>query len=135
MSTRDDELQCNSDTSGSGLLVSRYHTFLCVTELLPALLLPIDTTPQRLPLSNSSSDSDTDGDNAQQKPRLTPATMADRFCHQDPRRPTQSPHSVAPPTTIPSQKSPIDLEKEERERGNVKFGQGDFEGAVKSYTR
>ncbi|CAN0579590.1 unnamed protein product [Ectocarpus sp. 12 AP-2014] len=32
-------------------------------------------------------------------------------------------------------KSPRDLEKEERERGNTKFGQGDFEGAVKSYTR
>lgn len=30
---------------------------------------------------------------------------------------------------------PRDLEKEERERGNARFGKGDFEGAAKSYTR
>lgn len=97
--------------------------------------LPTETTMQRRPVSSSGSDSDTDGDNTQETPRLTPATMVDRSCHQGSRRPTPPPLTVVPPTTIPSTKSRTDLEKEERERGNVKFGQGDFEGAVKSYTR
>ncbi|CAN0533057.1 unnamed protein product, partial [Ectocarpus sp. 8 AP-2014] len=51
------------------------------------------------------------------------------------RRPPPPKHTVAPTSTSRSNQSPRDLEKEERERGNTKFGQGDFEGAVKSYTR
>lgn len=80
-------------------------------------------------------------------PRLAPATMADRSPGQSLRRtpavecrPSPSPSLPASPT--PS--SPIaggtvaasrDVEREERERGNAKFGQGKFDEAIKSYTR
>lgn len=85
--------------------------------------------------SGSNSDSDTDSDKNQGTPRLTPATMVDRSCSRGLRRPPPPKHTVAPTLTSRSSQSPRDLEKEERERGNTKFGQGDFEGAVKSYTR
>ncbi|CAM9307352.1 unnamed protein product [Ectocarpus sp. 6 AP-2014] len=85
--------------------------------------------------SSSNSDSDTDSDKNQGTPRLTPATMVDRSSSRGLRRPPPPKHTVAPTSTSRSSQSPRDLEKEEREKGNTKFGQGDFEGAVKSYTR
>ncbi|CAM9255617.1 unnamed protein product [Ectocarpus fasciculatus] len=85
--------------------------------------------------SCSNSDSDTDSDKNQETPRLTPATMVDHSCSRGLRRPPPPNHTVAPTSTSRSSQSPKDLEKEERERGNEKFGQGDFKGAVKSYTR
>eukprot|EP00752_Nemacystus_decipiens_P011197 g9950.t1 len=82
------------------------------------------------------SDSDTDGDDTQEAPRrLTPATMVDRSASQVRRRPPPQPAAPQAAPAIPATKSPRDLEKEERERGNAKFGQGDFEAAVKCYTR
>lgn len=85
--------------------------------------------------SCSNSDSDTDSDKNQETPRLTPATMVDRSCSRGLRRPPPPNHTVAPTSTSRPSQSPKNLEKEERERGNEKFVQGDFKGAVKSYTR
>lgn len=92
---------------------------------------------QRLNEGNNgnSSDGDTDGDDTEETPRLTPATMVDRSASQGGRCPPPPKAAPSPPTAIPPTRSPRDLEKEERERGNAKFGQGDFEGAVKCYTR
>ncbi|CAM9595111.1 unnamed protein product, partial [Hapterophycus canaliculatus] len=90
-------------------------------------------TADKRPGGSSSSDSDTDVEDNQDARRLTPATMVNRSS-QD-LRPPSSPHKMAPATKIRLNQSPKDLEKEERERGNAKFGRGDFEGAVKSYTR
>eukprot|EP00903_Cladosiphon_okamuranus_P005495 g5477.t2 len=83
----------------------------------------------------NGSDRDTDDDETQDTPRLTPATMVERSASQGGRRPPPPKAAAPPPVTIPPTRSPGDLEKEERERGNAKFGQGDFEGAVKCYTR
>lgn len=85
--------------------------------------------------NSDGSDSDTDGYDTSQPPRLTPATMVDRSSSQAGRRPPPQAAAAAAPAAVPAKKSPRDLEKEERERGNAKFGQGDFEGAVKCYTR
>lgn len=84
----------------------------------------------------NGSDSDTDGDDTQEPPRLTPATMVDCSASQGGRRPPPQPAApAAAPQTGTATQSPRDLEKEERERGNAKFGQGDFEGAARCYTR
>ncbi|CAM9280418.1 unnamed protein product [Scytosiphon promiscuus] len=90
---------------------------------------------------SSNSDSDTDGEDnqvarkegSQVAPRLTPATMVNRSSQGG--CPPPPPQKTAPATKVRLNESPKDLEKEERERGNAKFGQGDFEGAVKCYTR
>ncbi|CAM9815051.1 unnamed protein product, partial [Laminaria digitata] len=91
--------------------------------------------------SSSSSDSETDGDDSReaavrQSPRRAPAVE---------RRP--SPPSPLPSPSLPTSQTPAppiaggtvvasrDLEREERERGNAKFGRGKFDEAIKSYTR
>lgn len=79
-------------------------------------------------------------------PRLAPATMADRSPGQSfqrtpavERRPSPSPlpASQTPPSPIAggTVAASRDVEREERERGNAKFGQGKFDEAIKSYTR
>lgn len=99
---------------------------------IPCPFLPSDTDEQR-DGGSSSSDSDTDGEDTQQTRRLTPATMVNRYS-QSPRS-SPSPYEVALAPKTGSKQSPIEMENDEREKGNTKFGKGDFEGAVKSYTR
>lgn len=112
------------------------HTTLAyLTPHAPPPMFFVFARYQRRAGGDSSSDSDTDGEETRDAPRLTPATMVDRSSSQVLRRPTPSQPIAAPPTKAQSKKSPRDLENEERERGNAKFGKGDFEGAVKSYTR
>lgn len=99
------------------------------------------TIPQRYADSRSSSDSETGGDDSReatvrQSPRRAPAVE---------RRP--SPPSPLPSPSLPISQTPAppiaggtavasrDLEREERERGNAKFGRGKFDEAIKSYTR
>lgn len=86
--------------------------------------------------TNGSSDSDTNSgfrENSKRPARLTPATMVDRSAGGAMRRPPAK--SPPPPFNATQETAPRDLEKEERERGNAKFVRGDFEGAVKCYTR
>lgn len=111
------------------------------------------TTRQRHAGSSSGSDSETGDDNGQEAgaigPRLTPATMVDRLSGQRQRRAPESdcrapplpsaslpvPQTRAPPMAGETKAASRDLENEERDRGNKKFGRGEFEEAIKSYTR
>lgn len=105
--------------------------------------MPPRVPAQQRRVGSNSSDSDTDADGSEEAAaradRLTPVTMVDRSARQGNRRaptvarpppPRATSFTAAGTTTVPR-----DFEKEERERGNASFGGGDFEGAVKSYTR
>lgn len=86
----------------------------------------------------SNSDSDTESekdDETVRAPHLTPATMVDRSSGQQARRSATVARPAKSPAPARATSSPSDLEKDERERGNAMFGRGDFEGAVKCYTR
>lgn len=96
------------------------------------------TPNDRQARGTSNSDSDTDSeeeDETVRVPRLTPATMVDRSSGQQARRSATVARPANGPAAARATSSPRDLEKEERERGNAMFGRGDFEGAVKCYTR